>query len=145
MQDTFTSEDIIVLVVMISILYGLMDFFQRRLKNYLHQYRELTKWGMSLKLNDNQKKILMDLWCCYKKNILPQNNIEQLLSDTELKELLFYSEKESLPQELKSFFSQSKYDKTFNNLIKTGFSELQAKILYGILYNKIGGIHAIKF
>jgi len=145
MEKSLTTENIVVLLVMISVVYAIMNFMQKYFQAYLVTQSELNKWGLSLKLNDNQQKYLTDLWIAYKKNRLPDDSIEQLLSETELEELLSYCFKDNLPDPLKKFYKKKKCEKFKTKMLKLGFNGQQTIVLSGILFNKIGGIHAIRF
>lgn len=145
MEKTFTTEDIIVLIAMISVVYAIMNFLQKYFQASLRAQKELQQWGLSLKLNDNQQKYLIDLWAVYKKKKLFDETMEQLLTQNELEELLSYSGKDRLPDSLKKFYKMKKREQFILKMQKIGFSMTQSQLLLGILFNKIGGIHAIKF
>lgn len=145
MEKTLTTENIVVLLVMISMVYAIMNFIQKYFQAYLVALSDLNKWGLNLKLNDNQQKYLTDLWIAYKNKQLPDDDMEQLLSETELEELLSYCFKDNLPDPLKKFYNKKKCEKFKTKTHKLGFNVQQTTILAGILFNKIGGIHAIRF
>lgn len=145
MEKTLTTEDIIVLIAMISVVYAIINFLQKYFQASLRAQKELQAWGLSLKLNDNQQKYLMDLWAVYKKKKLPDKSMEQLLKENELEELLSYSGEDRLPDSLKKFYKTKKREQFIIKMQKIGFNMIQIKLLSGILFNKVGGIHAIKF
>ena len=144
MDPNLTKEDILVFVIMISLFYGIMTFFQRKMVEYFEFKKRLYRWGMNIKLSETQNKYLLELWKTYKNNYKPSDKTDNIVTELELEELVDYSTDKKLPDELKKAFKTKKHLKKINQLIEKGFNKSQAIIIYGILFNKIAGIHAIR-
>jgi predicted DNA binding CopG/RHH family protein len=144
MEELLTSEDILLFLIAIGLLYAVLNFVQKKVQQLFDKQKELFQWGLNQKLTDNQQNYLLKLWFAYKNKSIPDQKINEKISEKEFEEIKRLSSRDSLPDNLKFFSSARKRSKTVKKLILNGFTEDQAEILCGLIYNKIGGIHAIR-
>ena len=144
MNETLTFEDIVVLLLLLGAVYSVMTLIQRKFTSFMEKQKKLYKWGADVKLSDKQKSYLLSLWTSYKNKRPPDDNLDTMLSDNELYEIKKACSNNSLPDDLKKCYSERKRLKTMQKLISSGYTEEHAFILCGLIYNKIGAIHAIK-
>ncbi|MEW5822134.1 MAG: hypothetical protein AB1782_18210 [Cyanobacteriota bacterium] len=144
MKELLTSEDIVIFLIALAILYSALNFVQKKIQGFFDCHKEIYKWGLNLKLTDSQQNYLLYLWFNYKTSNLVDNSMSEKITAEEIEELKRFSGIEILPENLKQFYSANKRLKTIEKIVNKGYTKDQAIILSGLIYNKIGGIHAIK-
>lgn len=137
-----SKEDYIVLIIIIVAIYSIMTLLQKKLQVFLTDQSELLRWGLNLPLNDNQQKFLMELWISFKRKIPPDKSLYAIVSEKDLEEIKNYCSIEKLPEKLQKY--SRKREQTIKQIEQLGFNSEQAFIISGLVYNKVGGIHAIK-
>lgn len=144
MDPNLTKEDIIILIIMIGIVYSILHQMQKHFRAYIQAQSDLYKWGLTQKLTDSQQKYLLALWSAYKNKQLPNEQVDELLSEEALSNIINICSGNNLPDNIRKYLKPYKTDKIKRKLLSIGFKDDHATIITGLLFYKIGGIHAIK-